>query len=73
MLGGQCCVAKSHRRQGLMTALYDAQVAALAQNGVSAIATAIDPANEPSVHAHAAAGFVEIGQFDYSLSGRKSA
>ena len=67
VLGGQCCVAKSHRRQGLMTALYDAQAAALANTGVSAIATAIDLANVPSVRAHMAAGFVEIGSFDYSL------
>ena len=67
VLGGQCCVARSFRRQGLMTALYDAQAAALAQKGVSAIATAIDLANEPSVRAHMAAGFVEIGRFDYSL------
>mmetsp|Transcript_31356 Transcript_31356/g.100325 ORF Transcript_31356/g.100325 Transcript_31356/m.100325 type:complete len:267 (+) Transcript_31356:105-905(+) len=67
VLGGQCCVAKSYRRQGLMTALYDAQAAALAQTGVSAIATAIDLANVPSVRAHMAAGFVEIGRFDYSL------
>ena len=67
VLGGQCCVARSQRRQGVMTALYEAQVAALAQTGVSAIATAIDLANLPSLRAHVAAGFVEIGRYDYSL------
>ena len=67
VLGGQCCVAKGWRRQGLMRRLYETQALALAEAGAaSAVVTAVDLANVPSVRAHEAAGFVEISRYGYS-------
>merc|ERR1712113_619881 len=42
VMGGQCCVAKSFRRQGLMKRLYDMQADVLCAQDVVAIVTAID-------------------------------
>ena len=66
VMGGQVCVAAGWRRRGLCHRLYAAQAAALGGAHVEAvevIVTAIDLGNVPSLAAHLAVGFVEIGRF----------
>ena len=62
-MGGQVCVAAGWRRRGLMRRLYEAQAVALGTLGVEVIVTAIDLANTPSLAAHLAVGFAELGRF----------
>jgi hypothetical protein len=62
-LGAQVCVAKEHRRKGILQSLYQAQVDRLAELGFEATVTAVDHANLPSLRSHERAQFEVAARF----------